>query len=375
MQRANDMSSRIETAQGEALAKFFAQAVAPQSSNGRILAIRSASTAGLLAFDRERLVCLQTNRASADTLERAGMQVVTDAAGPFELCLIEATRDRDENLYHIALAWSLLSPGGSFVLSAANALGGETLTKRIKDSGLPVAAVYAKARCRVIAVTRSADSDAAPPREWLTLGELREIPGTGLLAGPGMFSAHAVDAGTRLLCEALDRPLTGRGADFGAGYGALARHVLVNSPELRALDLYEAEWKALAAAKCNLAAWQDRVELAYHWADVTVGTRHSGYDWIVMNPPFHSGQAADATLGQRFIHAAARALHERGTLWLVANRHLPYEATLKARFKRVIGLGQSAGYKVYRACHPAEIGSGSRAPRTSRPAGPREPVN
>jgi 16S rRNA (guanine1207-N2)-methyltransferase len=268
------------------------------------------------------------------------------------LCLIEATRDRDENLYHIALAWSLLAPGGTLVLSAANALGGESLAKRIRESGLTLDAVYSKAKCRVVSVTRPAGGAAALPPEWLALGDYRELPGTGLVAGPGVFSAHAVDPGSRLLCEALDTPLTGRGADFGAGYGALSHHVLAQSPGIRTLDLYEAESKALAAAKINLAAWQSHVELGYRWTDITATAPGRGYDWIMLNPPFHSGTAAEPALGQRFINAAANSLDSRGALWMVANRHLPYETVLGTRFKQVADLGQSAGYKVYRASRP-----------------------
>lgn len=355
------MTSPAETAQGQALRKFFEQAVAPKPGSGPILAIRSTSATGLTAFDPARLVCLQTNRNHADGLERAGLRVVTDPAGSFELCVVEATRDRDENLYHLALAWSLLVPGGTLVLSAANALGGESLAKRIREAQLPVVAVYSKAKCRVIALSRSAG--ATPPPEWLTLGEFREIPGTGLVAGPGMFSAHALDTGTQVLCDALDAPLAGCGADFGAGYGALSHHVLERSQQIRSLALYEAEWKALAAAKRNLATWEDRVALRYLWRDLTTTVTEPAYDWIIMNPPFHSGQATEPALGQRFIATAASSLNDRGTLWLVANRHLPYEAVLKARFKRVDDLGQADGYKVYRATDPTRDRASARPGR------------
>ncbi|MBM4199770.1 MAG: methyltransferase [Gammaproteobacteria bacterium] len=359
------MSSAAESAQGHALAKFFEHTAVPLSGSGGILAIRSTTAAGLTGFDPGRILCLQTNRTHADALERAGFRVVTEVSGAFALCLIEATRDRDENLHHIALGWSLLAPDGRLVLSAANALGGESLARRIRESGLTVDTVYSKAKCRVVCVTRTADGVAAgPPPEWLALGDYRELPRTGLVAGPGVFSAHTVDPGSRLLCEALDTPLVGRGADFGAGYGALSHHVLARSAGIRMLDLYESEWKALAAAKINLAPWQSRVELGYRWTDITLTAPDRGYDWIIMNPPFHSGTAAEPALGQRFIHAAANSLDSRGTLWMVANRHLPYETVLGTRFKQVADLGQSAGYKVYRAAHPV---SDRTALRSSRP--------
>ena len=47
-----------------------------------------------------------------------------------------------------------------------------------------------------------------------------------------------------------------------------------------------------------------------------------------MNPPFHSGQAADVDLGRAFLTSAAAALKRGGKLFLVANRQLPYESAL-----------------------------------------------
>ena len=58
------------------------------------------------------------------------------------------------------------------------------------------------------------------------------------------------------------------------------------------------------------------------------------------------GRADLPALGRAFIETAAAALHPRGTLRLVANRHLPYEATLAAHFARVGTLAVQDGFKV-----------------------------
>ena len=49
-----------------------------------------------------------------------------------------------------------------------------------------------------------------------------------------------------------------------------------------------------------------------------------------MNPPFHSGQNTDISLGRAFLRAAADSLRTGGRLFMVANRQLPYEAELDA---------------------------------------------
>lgn len=45
-------------------------------------------------------------------------------------------------------------------------------------------------------------------------------------------------------------------------------------------------------------------------------------------------------------------LSPKGQLWLVANRHLPYEATLQDAFRNVEIIGQTASFKLYIASHP-----------------------
>jgi 16S rRNA (guanine1207-N2)-methyltransferase len=69
----------------------------------------------------------------------------------------------------------------------------------------------------------------------------------------------------------------------------------------------------------------------------------------VSNPPFHDDRGADVAVGLGFIRAAARALRPGGTLWLVANRRLPYEAALRAEFAQSALVDARDGYKVIAA--------------------------
>ena len=91
-----------------------------------------------------------------------------------------------------------------------------------------------------------------------------------------------------------------------------------------------------------------RTPFELHWHDVNRGLPRR-YDAIVSNPPFHQGRADQPGLGLAFIDTAARALNPGGRFWMVANRHLPYESTLAARFSRVQTLAIQDGFKVFEA--------------------------
>jgi 16S rRNA (guanine1207-N2)-methyltransferase len=128
-----------------------------------------------------------------------------------------------------------------------------------------------------------------------------------------------------------------------------ADSLLERCARITALDVYEAERRALDLARRNLAPLESRAAIRYCWHDVTAGLTAS-YDTIVCNPPFHTHARADRPdVGRRFIAAAAQGLRSGGRLWLVANRHLPYEQALGAGFAQVRIVTQQHGFKIVEA--------------------------
>ena len=180
--------------------------------------------------------------------------------------------------------------------------------------------------------------------EAIAAGRPRLDPELGLWTQPGLFSWDRLDPGTALLIEALP-PLSGRGADFGCGLGLLAAAAL-GSPKVKGMTLVDIDRRALDAARRNL----DDPRAAFRWADLRIGTDGlANLDFVVMNPPFHQGGAEDRSLGPGLVATAAKVLRRSGALWLVANRHLPYEAALKPLFARVEARAEANGFKVIEA--------------------------
>lgn len=180
--------------------------------------------------------------------------------------------------------------------------------------------------------------------DWAITGPAKDKH--GFYTQPGVFSDGAVDKGSMALTGALPAALPGRVADLGAGWGYLAGEVLQRDG-VTALTLVEAEALALDCARLNVT--DPRAEFV--WADATTWTSDP-FDHIVMNPPFHQGRAGDPGLGQGFIRNAAKLLKPKGSLWMVANRHLPYETTLAECFGRVEEVPGTPGFKIFHAQRP-----------------------
>ena len=119
---------------------------------------------------------------------------------------------------------------------------------------------------------------------------------SGFLTAPGMFSCKKIDQGSAALAPFLT-DLKGRGADFGAGWGWMSKQALL-ADAVTALDLFEADFYALEAAKQNL----NDSRATYHWADVAnLPKQRDPYDFIISNPPFHQTRKAEPDLGKAFI--------------------------------------------------------------------------
>jgi 16S rRNA (guanine1207-N2)-methyltransferase len=322
------------------------------------LFLRARDGAALHAQPLPGLVCEQSFRPDVDALRHAGLDVHAPDDATYPLVLVLPPRQRDEARALFAQALARLRPGGILVAAMANDAGaksGEGDLARIAGS----LSSRSKHKCRVFWTQPQSQSqaDAGLAAQWRALDAPRPIGDGRFTSRPGVFAWDRIDPASALLAEHLPADLQGRAADLGAGYGYLAAELLQRCPQVVALDVYEAETRALDLARANLASFAPRVALDFRWHDVTTGLP-DGYDVIVSNPPFHAqGNAERPDIGRRFIAVAADALKPGGRLWLVANRHLPYESVLGANFGSVRLVAQHDGFKVVEAVKAIAIAS------------------
>ena len=263
------------------------------------------------------------------------------ADGAFERITIAAPPGVLERRYVLAHALRVLAPGGRLTALAPKDRGGARLAKELAAFGCDAEASARRHHrfCDTVRPERPEGLDAA-----IAAGAPQIAPGLGLWSQPGVFSWDRADPGSALLIRHLP-PLAGAGADFGCGVGLLARAVL-QSPAVMRLELIDIDRRAIDAARRNI----DDPRAGFAWRDLRSDAADaSDLGFVVMNPPFHDQGEEDRGLGAAFIKRAAAALKPKGVCWLVANRHLPYEALLAPLFPRLRQVVQAEGYKVYEA--------------------------
>lgn len=246
-----------------------------------------------------------------------------------------------ERRYALALALRALAPGAPFTAMAPKMKGGNRIEKELESFGCRVES-ESRRHQRLCRTTRP-DALAVSLDQAIAAGGPCLVEALGLWSQPGIFSWDRLDPGTARLLSVLP-PLAGRGADLGCGIGILAKAVLA-SAQVTQFALIDIDRRAVAAARRNVSD----PRASFHWADVRGLSDPKGLDFIVMNPPFHDGGVEDRALGEAFVRRSHDLLRAGGAVWLVANRHLPYEAVLSASFAQVALRAEESGFKVYEA--------------------------
>ncbi len=272
------------------------------------------------------LVGWQPFKPLADAWVADGLVRTESPEGTYPLVMVLPGKSRDETLAWFAMARDRLEPGGRILAAMPNTAGaGRFEVEMVRACGKVVS--VQKHKCRAFHATEDGSWNEEVFAGWRMLGTPRAVGGTRFIAQAGLFSCDHIDPGSALLAEHLPGGIRGRVADLGAGWGYLTDALLGRCSGVTGVDLFEADARALDCARINLAG--ESRPLTFHWHDVAAGLPEA-YDAVVMNPPFHRGQETRVDLGRAFIAAAAVGLRRGGSLYLVANRQLPYEAALDA---------------------------------------------
>ncbi|THD83469.1 class I SAM-dependent methyltransferase [Aliigemmobacter aestuarii] len=293
----------------------------------------------MAAFDKTRVKAVQGHFPDHRRLSAMGFDMA--AEGPVEgasAAVVMLPRSKEQARAMLAEAAASLPHGAPVIVDGFKTDGVEGVLRDLR-ARLPVTEPISKAHGKTFAFVAGPEL-----ADWTAMP--REVEG-GFRTVPGVFSADGPDRGSVLLAAALPDYLPGYSVDLGAGWGFLSRAVLARKGVKR-LDLVEADHAALTCARVNVTDPRAR----FYWADATEYRADGHADHVICNPPFHAGRDADPALGVAFLRAAAGMLSPEGDLWLVANRHLPYDRALKELFQDVAEIGGDSAFRLTRAARP-----------------------
>ena len=308
---------------------------------GQIAVFHPTRDADLSALPRDRVLVIQPFFPDHAAWTARGFACAA-APGPDRFAAAVVMLPRAKALARALVAAAMAQTDGPVIVEGIKTDGIDSMVKDVR-ARVALQGPVSKAHGKLFWMA----ADATAFAEWQA--QPQTLP-DGMITMPGVFSADGVDPASELLVQALP-PHPGRHVvDLGAGWGYLSRHLLQDA-KLERLDLVEADHVALSCARRNVTDPRAR----FHWADALTWAPEHPPQAVVMNPPFHIGRAADPALGQAFVAAAARILSSSGTLWLVANRHLPYETALRDRFAEVTDVAGDRRFKILRADRPRRI--------------------
>lgn len=286
------------------------------------------------------LDCEQALRPEFIKLENASIKVspLLKLDEKHSGAIILLGRNRKVNEANIIRAWNACEQGGQIIVAGDKTAGIGSIRKWVSQK-TEITDSFSKHHAVVFWFTKSG-------KDWEQPSLTREVDSYQL--AEGMFSSDGPDKASMLLVEHFDKRLGGPVADLGCGWGYLSNELLKRNQKVTELALYESDYHSLEAARKNVQPY-DGLTPSFHWCDITTEFRKKPYQWVIMNPPFHTARSADPELGKRFIQVAASTLPSGGRLLMVANRNLPYEDTLNKVFRHFKVLEERDGFKVIEA--------------------------
>ncbi len=271
-------------------------------------------------------------------------QFIDNIAQPIDLAIHFPGKHKQRNLADMAEALLHLKPGGHYMAACPNDQGGKSYAKHLKELCGEVETL-SKYHCRFFQT--SADNlNRELAEAWKQAGKMQRVEELNMISRPGLFSWNRPDEGSKLLADHLPvEKLSGRGLDLCCGYGYLTVELLKRASGITAMQLLDHDRFALEAAKSNVNEFSN-TQFNFKWLDASVEVMDNEFDFVICNPPFHDGKAQEIDLGRAIVRAACQALKPGGSLCLVANRHLPYEALLHEHAKKLTVLAETPGFKV-----------------------------
>jgi 16S rRNA (guanine1207-N2)-methyltransferase len=237
-----------------------------------------------------------------------------------------------------ALAELIANRCAEIWVAGENDAGGKSIGKALQAISSDANKVDSARRSSLWQLSLNTASDF----NWLKLARSFNHNGHSYMTLPVVFNHGSLDVGTALLLEHVPAPPRGRLLDLGCGSGVIGLSMKLEEPALE-VTLADIDAFAIRSTQLNSARLQAEADIV---ASDGLDNIDGRFDYLFSNPPFHQGKETDYAFARELFTAAGRHLTSDGQIWLVANRHLPYEDWAREFFAEANVMVQEKGFKL-----------------------------
>ncbi|QRV22366.1 class I SAM-dependent methyltransferase [Marinomonas foliarum] len=258
--------------------------------------------------------------------------------------------------YLIAAALPLLKDGGQIWLVGDNKSGVKSSMKRLEAGLDEVGKVDGAKHCLLYTGYKRRPAKTFVFEDWIVTWK-QDIAGQSfsLCSLPGVFGHGKLDKGTSILLNQLNEHrfmsdvANARILDFGCGDGIIS--LWLHNKTGAHITALDDSVLALKATELTFAANQisDAVTLI---ASNGLSEVKGRFNYVVTNPPFHTGVNTDYSIAESFFMGVKQHLTLNGELFVVANDFLRYPPILDAALGSHTRLYRDKGFAIYHGRQP-----------------------
>ncbi|NVD05730.1 16S rRNA (guanine(1207)-N(2))-methyltransferase RsmC [Vibrio sp. JPW-9-11-11] len=261
-----------------------------------------------------------------------------------DMVLLYWPKAKAEAEYLLAMLMAKLGENTEIVVVGENRSGIKSIEKMFKPYG-PITKYDSARRCSFYWGVCHHAPERFSLTEWFKTYIVNYRGSTLTIKSlPGVFSHGEFDIGSQLLLDTLPS-LSGKVLDFGCGAGVIGSVLALLNPGIE-LEMCDISALAVESSRATLAA--NGLHAQVFASDIYSDTSRD-YDYIISNPPFHSGldtsySATETLLAQGPSHQSAQ-----GELFIVANSFLKYPPIIEQAYSNCETLNKTNKFTIYHA--------------------------
>ncbi|RQW63843.1 16S rRNA (guanine(1207)-N(2))-methyltransferase RsmC [Vibrio viridaestus] len=261
-----------------------------------------------------------------------------------DMILLYWPKAKQEAQYLLSMILSKLGIGTEIVVVGENRSGVKSIEKMFSPFG-KVTKFDSARRCSFYWGECESAPDTFILNDWFKEYQVSfQSMDLTIKSLPGVFSHGEFDLGSQLLLNNLPK-LSGKVLDFGCGAGVLGCVMKSLNPEIE-LQLCDVSALAVTSTQETLKAngLSGHVFATDVYSDV-----ESDFNFIVSNPPFHSGLDTSYNATETLLEQAPKHLKGSGELIIVANSFLKYPPIITNSFGKCLTLDKTNKFSIYQA--------------------------